>query len=101
MARRARLGWLLVVAGIGIAALSLTVGGSTARACPGLGGVVYETVGVHPGGIELVGVDLADATVEWDDGCNWRTNSVLPLVVGLPVTVGGLVIVVRQRTADA
>ena len=100
MLRRARLSYLLVVAGIGIAALSLTVGGSTARACPGIGGFVYRTFGVHPGGVELVGIDPATATVEWYDGCNWRTNSLLPLGIGLFVACGGLLTLVRQRYSD-
>jgi len=99
--RRSRVGWLLVFAGIAVALLSFGFGGSTARACPELGGPVYDTLGIHPGGVELLAVDLADATVEWYDGCNWRTNSLLPLGVGLLVTAAGLRTAVRQRVADA
>ena len=97
MLTRVRLGWLLVVVGVGIAVLSLTVGGSTARACPGLDESMYGALGVHPAGVELTGLDLADATVEWYDGCNWRTNSAVPLALGTPVSLAGAVALARQR----
>ncbi|MDS0259976.1 hypothetical protein NDI56_11285 [Haloarcula sp. S1CR25-12] len=97
MVSRTRLGHLLVTAGVGIALLSPWFGGSTALACPELGGPVYDTFGVHPGGVAITGIDLADGTVEWYDGCNWRTNSFLPLVAGLVVSLAGVVTATRQR----
>lgn len=92
MVRSSRLGLLLVVAGIVVGLLSFGFGGATDRACPGIESVVYETVGVAPGGAAITDVDLAAMTLEWYDGCNWRTLPLAPLSAGSLVSVAGVVV---------
>lgn len=82
MVSRTHIGYALILAGVGIGLLSLGFGGATDRACLEINSVVYETIGIHPSTAAITGVDLSDGTIEWYDGCNWRTNSFVPLVVG-------------------
>jgi hypothetical protein len=95
MRRRSRLGYALVVLGVAVAALSFRVGGATERACPGIDSEIYERFGVHPSGVRLVSVDLFAASFEWYDGCNWHTQSLLPVYVGLGLVVAGVVVLSR------
>jgi hypothetical protein len=99
MRHRTRLGYPLGVIGVAVAALSLRIGGATQRAC-GIENAVYERFGVHPNGVRVVSVDLLAASVEWYDGCNWHTQSLLPVYVGLALVAGG-VVVSRTSAADA
>lgn len=101
MRRRSRIGSVLVAIGTVVAALSLRLGGATQRACPGIDSPFYEYFGVHPSGLRLVGVDLVAASVEWYDGCNWHTQSLLPVYVGSLLVVGGLVVLSRTSTVHA
>lgn len=89
-----------MVLGLTVAALSLRLGGSTDRACPGIDSALYDRFGIYPDEARLVGVDLLAASLEWYDGCNWHTQSLLPLYVGLLVVVGGVVLS-RASVADA
>lgn len=86
--------------GLAVAALTLRVGGATQRACPGIDSVLYDRFGVYPDEARLVSVDLLAASLEWYDGCNWHTQSLLPLYVGLLV-VGVGVVLSRASVADA
>ena len=95
MLRRSRLGSALAVLGVAAAALSLRVGGATQRACPGIDSAIYDRFGVDPSGVRLVSVDLLAASVEWYDGCNWHTQSLLPVYVGLGLVVAGIVVLSR------
>lgn len=45
--------------------LTVGFGGATQRACPGLDGVVYRTIGVHPIESSITGVDLTAGTIGW------------------------------------
>lgn len=101
MTRRSRIGYLLVVAGVGVAALSLRVGGATERACPGIDSAVYDRFGVLPSEVRVVSVDVAAASLEWYDGCNWHMQSLLPLYVGLLVVLAGVAVLSRASTADS
>lgn len=92
MVRSIRLGLLLVVVGVVIALLSFGFGGATDRACPGIGSILYETIGVAPGRAAITGVDVAAMTLEWYDGCNWRTLPLAPLVAGPLVSVAGIAV---------
>jgi len=75
------LGSILIVAGLALFFVGpFLMAGGTQRACPGIDGVVYETVGIDPGEAEVVGLD--GLTLEWYDGCNWRTGSLAPSLVG-------------------
>ena len=88
MPRSLRFGHLLVAAGVGIALLSVWTGGATDRACQ-IDGVAYDLVGIHLAGASVTGVDLAAATIEWYDGCNWHTNSLVPVAVGAVAPAAG------------
>jgi len=101
MRRRSRLGSALVAAGVAVAALSLRIGGATQRACPGIDSAIYDRFGVHPSGVRLVSVDLLAASIEWYDGCNWHTQSLLPLSLGLALVAAGVVVLARASGADA
>ena len=101
MLRRSRLGSALAVLGVAAAALSLRVGGATQRACPGIDSAIYDRFGVDPSGVRLVSVDLLAASVEWYDGCNWHTQSLLPLYLGLGLVAAGVVVQSRASDADA
>jgi hypothetical protein len=92
MIRPSRFGVLLVGLGVAIGLLSIRFGGATQRACPGIESVVYRTVGVHPAGVAITDVEFTTATVEWYDGCNWRDQSLVPLVLGGIVSVAGIVV---------
>jgi len=74
--------YALAVVGVVLCGLAARIGGSTQRACPGIDSAVYEAVGVDPWGIRLLGVDLPSLALSWYDGCNWRTNSLVPLALG-------------------
>lgn len=95
MRRRSRLGYALAVLGVAVAALSFRFGGATERACPGIDSAIYERFGVHPSGVRLVSVDLLAASMEWYDGCNWHTQSLLPVCVALGLVVAGVVVLSR------
>ncbi|WP_152436561.1 hypothetical protein [Halosimplex carlsbadense] len=75
--------YALVVVGVVCCGLTARVGGSTQRACPGIDSAVYEAVGVDPWGVRVLGVELPSLALSWYDGCNWRTNSLVPLALGL------------------
>lgn len=83
------LGTLLLVVGI-VAAVTgpFLFAGSTQRACPGIDGPVYGTVGIDPAGAHVVGVE--GTALEWYDGCNWRDGSLVPTAVGATLAVGGV-----------
>lgn len=98
MVSRVHLGHALIIVGVGIGLLSLSLGGATQRACPAIGSAVYETIGVQPTGVAVTGIDLSDGTIEWYDGCNWRTNSLVPLAVGGLASIAGVLTV---RSIDA
>ncbi|WP_436931024.1 hypothetical protein [Halosimplex halobium] len=72
----------LAAVGIALCALTARVGSSTRRLCPGIDSAVYDAVGVDPWGARLLGVEVTSLTLSWYDGCNWRTNSLAPLVLG-------------------
>jgi hypothetical protein len=99
MRRRTRLGYALGLVGVAVAALSLRIGGATQRAC-GIEGAIYERFGVQPSGFRVVSVDLLAASVEWYDGCNWHTQSLVPVYVGLSLAVAGVVLT-QTSAADA
>jgi hypothetical protein len=101
MSRRSPFGDALVAIGLGIAALSLRVGGATERACPGIDSAIYERFGIYPNEARLASVDVLAASLEWYDGCNWHTQSLLPLSVGLFVVFGGFAVLSRASVADA
>ncbi|QPV64018.1 hypothetical protein I7X12_05150 [Halosimplex litoreum] len=89
--------YALAVVGVALCALTARVGGSTQRACPGVDGAVYEAVGVDPRGVRLLGVELPSLALSWYDGCNWRTNSLVPLALGCLCLLAAVVI--RRRGA--
>ncbi|WP_267642493.1 hypothetical protein [Haloarchaeobius amylolyticus] len=67
-------------------------GACTERACPG------ETTG--PTDYRLTGIDTQDHTVEYYDGCNWCTRSLVWLSLGVAAigsggTLGGVTVVRR------
>lgn len=97
MVRRAHLGYTLIIVGVCICLLSFTLGGGTDRTCPEIDSIVYETTGVQPTEVAITGIDLGDVTVEWYDGCNWRTNSLVPVVFGGLISFAGVLTV---RSAD-
>jgi hypothetical protein len=88
---------MLVAAGVGIALLSVWTGGATDRACP-LDGVAYDLIGIHLAGVAVTDVDLATATFEWYDGCNWHTNSLVPVAVGGVVSTAGALLLRVNRS---
>ncbi len=90
-----------MVIGLGVAALTFRVGGATQRACPGIDSALYDRFGVYPREARVVSVDVLAASLEWYDGCNWHTQSLLPLYVGLLVVVVGGVFLSRASAADA
>ncbi|WP_435075721.1 hypothetical protein [Halorubrum sp. HHNYT27] len=89
MLRSLRFGHVLVVLGVGIALLSVWTGGATDRGCP-IDGVAYDLVGIHLAGASVTEIDLAAGTLEWYDGCNWHTNSLVPVAVGGVVSTAGV-----------
>lgn len=91
MARMSRFGCLLVALGMAIGLLSVSFGGATQRACPGIESIVYEMFRVHPGGVKITDIEFAAGTVEWYDGCNWREQSLVPLGLGFVVSLAGIV----------
>lgn len=95
-----RIGYALVAAGIGVGALSLGVGGTTDLACPGIDSAFYDRFGVLPGEANVVSVAVLGATLEWHDGCNRHTQSVLTFYVGLLVALGGVAVLSREAPAD-
>lgn len=97
MVRSSQFGLLLVAVGIVVGLLSFGFGGATDRGCPGIESVVYDTVGVAPGGAAITDVDLAAMTLEWYDGCNWRTLPLAPLVAGSLVSIAGVVVTASGR----
>lgn len=98
MVRGTHIGYALILVGVGIGLLSFGFGGATARACPQINSVVYATIGVHPTGVAITGVDIGSGSIQWYDGCNWRTNSFVPLVVGGLVSTAG-VLTLRVMTS--
>lgn len=101
MRRLSQTGYLLIVIGVGIGLLSLRVGGTTQRACPGIDSTLYELVRVHPSGVRITGFEFTTATLYWYDGCNWRTNSLVPAIFGLAVSVMGVGIVHSDRAHNS
>lgn len=101
MVNRAYIGYALIVVGVGIGLLSLTFGGATDRACPEIDSIVYETTGVQPSGLAITGINLGDWTVEWYDGCNWRTNSLIPLIFGSFISFAGVLTVRSVDPTDS
>jgi hypothetical protein len=91
MARMSRFGYLLVALGVAIGLLSISFGGATERACPGIESIVYEMFRVHPAGVKITDIEFATGTIEWYDGCNWREQSLVPLGLGLVVSLAGVV----------
>lgn len=89
--------YALAAVGVVCCGLTARVGGSTQRACPGIDSTVYEAVGVDPWGVRLLGVELPSLALSWYDGCNWRTNSLLPLALGCCCLLAA--VLVRRRTA--
>ncbi|RXK49305.1 hypothetical protein [Halorientalis pallida] len=73
----------------------LTLGGSTQRRCPEVGGRVYDAIGVDPTGLRLTGFDLGQLAITWYDGCNWHTVTVLPLLVGGLLLASGVLTIRR------
>jgi hypothetical protein len=100
MSRRTYTGYALVVVGLGVAASSFRLGGATERACPGIDSVIYDWFGVYPSEARIVSVDLLAASIEWYDGCNWHTQSLLPVYVGALVVLAGVVVLSRAPDAD-
>lgn len=95
-----QLGYVLIAVGVCVALLSAGFGSATERACT-IDSVVYDRIGIHPSGVAITDVEFATATIEWYDGCNWHTNSLVPLVLGLLVSASGIRIVHSNRTADS
>ncbi len=90
MSRRRWLGVACLSAGIGLVLLSFTLSGATERACPELASLSYEFLGVHLRGVRLTDIDLTAATIEWYDGCNWHTQSFVPVLGGAVfIAIGG------------
>ena len=87
-----RLRYLLVALGVGIGLLSIGFGGATQRACPGIDSIVYEVIRVHPSGVKITNIGFTTATIEWYDGCNWRTQSLVPVALGFLVSLVGFLI---------
>ena len=79
--------------GVGIGVLSMGFGGATQRACPGIESVAYEMIRVHPSSVKLTNIEFGTATLRWYDGCNWRTQSLVPLVSGFIVSLIGTVVI--------
>lgn len=94
-----RAGYALLTVGaaaILLALLSGFWGASTARACPGVDGAVYDAVGVHPAGVAVEGLDLSTLSLEWYDGCNQRSTPLVPPLAGVLLLVQGAVLAVRR-----
>ena len=95
-----RLGFLLVALGVGIGLLSIGFGGSTQRACPGINSIVYEMIRVHPSGVEITNIGFTTVTIEWYDGCNWRTQSLVPVTLGLLLSLVGF-LTIRSKNSNS
>lgn len=95
MSSSTRRGYAFLAVGLVLCLSVVMFGGSTQRACPGIQSPVYEMVGVHPAGFDLMGIDLASLELSWYDGCNRRSNSLIPLILGIGSLVAGVATVRR------
>jgi hypothetical protein len=104
MARKRQAGYVLIVLGLLLFSLTFAFSGGTARACPEIDSVVYDTVGVHPAEFGVTGVDLSDFEVGWYDGCNWHRGPLLFPILGVVTSIAGLAIFIapmRRLLTDA
>lgn len=102
MLRSARSGCFLVVVGVGIALYSLRFTGFTTHLyCPGMDTLAFELLRFLPGRAEITGFSVPTMTLHWQDGCNRRANSLVPVIFGLATSIGGLVVVRSDRFHDA
>ena len=90
-------GYALLGLGVVLCLVPFVMGGSTMRACPGIHSAVYDTIGIYPAGYEVTGVDLERLGLYWYDGCNSRSSSLVPLLIGVTSLGSGLAIVRRAR----
>jgi len=93
MALLRRIGYALLIVGVVLSAFPFVFAGSTERQCPEIDSIVYDTVGIHPTGFAITGVDLSRFELLWYDGCNWHNGPLAPLLLGVAGFAAGLVVV--------
>lgn len=101
MIRPSHVGYLTIAVGIMIGLLSFRFGGGTQRACPGIDSFVYDLISVQPSRMGITNIEFATATIEWYDGCNWHTQSLVPVVLGLFVSLAGVGTVRAYGSTDS
>lgn len=84
-----RFAYALVVAGFVLCTSAFVFAGGYQRACPGIESLLYETIGIYPGGFELTGIDLGSFELRWYDGCNGRFSSLVQITLGIGSLVAG------------
>lgn len=101
MVRYRRVGYALLALGVILSIFPFVFAGGTQRACPGIESVVYDTIGIHPAGFAVTGVDWSSFEVQWYDGCNWRSGPLIPLVLGIGSFLAGLIAIGQAASVSA
>lgn len=83
MALSIRPGFGFLALGIILGLATFLFAGSTAAACPGLDGILWNHFRIKPAMVKITGIDLSSLTLYWNNGCNGKTSSLIPLLLGI------------------
>lgn len=85
-----RIGFFLILLGVGLIPLALLSGLMTLRGCPNY---TPDIFGIDISRAQLIGINTQMMTLSWSDGCNWHESPLLPLLLAPCLVAGGLLLV--------